>query len=145
VIYFDSANVLKCYLPEPNHQVVRQLLFQHQSAACCTFGRMEFASGLHRAIREGKLSSADAATVLGTMRQDEAFGLWAWLPLTPHIIQQVVQAFETLPMQIVLRTGDAIHLSCARENGFAEIYSNDARLLTAAPHFGLVARNVLPP
>jgi predicted nucleic acid-binding protein len=106
---------------------------------------MEFSAGIHRAVREGKISANDASTVLSTMRQDEAFGLWTWLPLTPHIVRQVVQAFETLPPQVALRTGDAVHLVCARENGFTEVYSNDAQLLAAAPHFGLAPKNVLAP
>ena len=144
MIYFDSAYLLKCYLPELQAQLVRDLLVQHQTAASCVFAQMEFASGIRRAVREGKITHADAALVVSAMRQDDSFGLWTWLPLTPHIIQQVVHAFEMLPDSVNVRTGDAVHLVCARECGFSEIYSNDQHLLAAAPHFGLVGKNVIP-
>lgn len=113
MIYFDAAYILKCYLPEPHCQLVRQLLTQHRGAVSCLLGRLEFAAGVHRAVREGKLSAADARLVLQTMRQDEAQSLWTWLPVTPAIAQRVIVAFETLPPQVFLRTGDAVHLACA--------------------------------
>jgi predicted nucleic acid-binding protein len=144
VIYFDTAYILKCYLPEPHCQLVRQLLAQHRTAACCILGKLEFAAGVHRALREGKLTSADAQLVFQTMRQDDAQGVWTWLPLTPQLVQRVVDAFETLPPQVFLRTGDAVHLACAEGNGLSDIYSNDQHLLAAASLFGLVGKNVLP-
>jgi predicted nucleic acid-binding protein len=144
VIYFDAAYVLKCYLPEPNCQLVRQLLAQHHGAVSCILGRLEFAAGVHRAVREGKLSSADAGVVHQTMRQDEAQSVWTWLPVTSAVVQRVIAAFETLPPQLFLRTGDAVHLACAQEHRCTEVYSNDQHLLAAASHFGLVGRNVIP-
>jgi predicted nucleic acid-binding protein len=42
-----------------------------------------------------------------------------------------------------LRSGDALHLACAEEHGFQEVYTNDRHMLKAARHFHLTGVNVL--
>jgi predicted nucleic acid-binding protein len=144
MIYFDTSYVLKCYLPEPHHPAVRQLAHQERQIGCCLLGKAECAAGVHRHLREGRITSKDAQTVFAAMRADEAFGFLVWLPLTAQLIEKVQAQFESLTPGIFLRTADAIHLACAREQGFAEVYSNDRHVLAAAPHFGLAGRNVIP-
>jgi len=41
-----------------------------------------------------------------------------------------------------LRAGDAIHLAAAQEAGFTEIWTNDRRLIEAAPAFGLTGKSL---
>ena len=38
--------------------------------------------------------------------------------------------------------GDALHLACAEEQGFQEVYTNDRHMLKAARYFHLTGVNV---
>jgi len=69
-------------------------------------------------------------------------GAFRWLPLSERVLERAALVYARLPATIFLRTADALHLSTASENGFREIHSNDAKLLSAAPHFGLRGLNV---
>ncbi|MBM3862020.1 MAG: type II toxin-antitoxin system VapC family toxin [Verrucomicrobia bacterium] len=144
MIYFDTSYVLKCYLPEPHHAVVRQLARQQQQIGSCLFGKAECAAGVHRHLREGKITQQDVQTIFAAMHADESFGFLVWLPITPQLIEKVQARFASLPPSVFLRSADAIHLACAQEQGFAEICSNDKHILAAAPHFSLAGRNVIP-
>jgi predicted nucleic acid-binding protein len=124
VTYFDTGYLAKCYLNEPDSSAVQLL------------------AAFHRKLRENALSSATLEIVLRQFDLDEQQSLWTWLPLTDAIMAAVVSAFRTLPPSVFLRTGDAIHLATARSQSLPEVWSGDARLIAAAPHFGLVGRSL---
>ena len=144
MIYFDTSYLLKCYLAEPGHELVRKLAREAGPLASVSLGIIECRAGVHRHLREGKLTAAQAAVVFQVMKRDDDVGLVTWFPMMATLLDRVKQEFEKLPATIFLRTADALHLACAQEHGFTEICSNDRHLLAAAPHFGLVARNVIP-
>lgn len=141
--YFDTSYLLKCYLNEPGSGEVRELASCEGRVACCRFGAMELRAALHRKLREGEIGREAYDAVREQITLDEEQRLWRWLPITGTLVALVLQAFETAPSTSFLRTGDAIHLACARENGFTRIYSNDRHLLDAAGLFGLEGTNVL--
>ncbi len=144
MIYFDTSYILKCYLNEPQAEKVRALAERDADKYCCRWGRVEFFSGIKRQLREGKLTPEQAAEIQEVFCQDETDGVWLWLPVDHALLDAVCAAFQNLPPAVPLRAGDALHLTCAREHGFKEIYSSDKHLLTAAPQFGPAGRNVLP-
>jgi predicted nucleic acid-binding protein len=61
-----------------------------------------------------------------------------------ELLAEVLQRFRKLAPSVYHRSGDALHLACAVEQGFKEIYSNDGHLLAAAKAFKIKGKNVIP-
>jgi predicted nucleic acid-binding protein len=144
MLYFDTAYLVRCYIPEAGHEAVRALADDQDAIASCELARVEFASAVHRKVRDGWLNSRQAKIVWKQFEMDSGAGHLAWLPVSAALFDRACARIRMLERTVSLRALDAIHLACARENGFEEIYSNDRHLLAAAPHFGLKARNILP-
>ena len=143
MIYFDSAYVVKCYLNETGSGAVRQLAQSQPSLACCEYGRIEVTSIFHRNLREGLLTKSQYELVARQFASDDKHGVWTWLPLTADLCRKTAVRIYALPPSTFIRASDALHLTSAAENGFAEIYSNDRRLQASAALFGLMAVNVI--
>ena len=141
--YFDTAYIVKCYVKEEGWQQVRELARDHERLACSVYGRLELHAALHRKVRESTLAEHQLEVVLRQFRADEDARLWTWLPLTAAIMSDVAATFTSLSGDVFLRTGDAIHLLTARQNRLQEVYSNDQRLLDAAPAVSMQGRNVI--
>lgn len=65
------------------------------------------------------------------------------MPLTARVRSAVADIYRKLPRDVFLRTGDAVHLLSAREQGLTEIYSNDRHLLGAASYVGIKGLDVI--
>ena len=141
--YFDTAYIVKCYVKEEGWQQVREFARDQERIACSIYGRLELHAALHRKTRENALTERQLEVVLRQFGADEEARLWTWLPLTAAIMTEVATTFASLPRHVFLRTGDAVHLLTAKQNGLKEIFSNDQRLLDAAPAVGLPGRNVI--
>ena len=141
--YFDTAYIVKCYGKEQGWQQVRELSRKQERVACSVYGRLEFHGALHRKMRENALTEQQLEVVLRQFRVDEEARLWTWLPLTAAVMTDVAATFTSLSGDVFLRTGDAIHLLTARQNGLQEVFSNDQRLLDAAAAVGMQGRNVI--
>jgi predicted nucleic acid-binding protein len=57
--------------------------------------------------------------------------------VTSDLLEKARNAVPDLPTTVFLRSGDALHLACAEEHGFQEVYTNDSHMLKAARHFHL--------
>ncbi len=140
--YFDSAFVAKFYLDESDSEAVRDLATSLSRVSCLQLGRMEVAAAFHRKWREGSFSATAFGEINAQFAQDCAQGLWNWLPLTSSLVDAAIARLVHLPKKVYLRSADALHLSCASEHGFREMFSNDRHLGLAAPHFKLKVRGV---
>lgn len=142
MIYSDSAYILKFYIPEPGCEEVRDL-FESHDVASSGLAEIEVPSAIHRKWREGLIGKELFKQSISQFTQDVASGCWSFFPITANLMQHVRQMYSDMPKHQFLRASDALHLVCAKEHGFREIYSNDKHLLSAAKYFGLKGRNVI--
>jgi len=144
MIYFDTAYLAKCYLNEHGSGEVRKLAAQSASVACCAFGRLELAATIHRNFREGKITRSQSRVIFDQFDLDESNHIWTWLPVTPELLAGAMVKFRAMKPSTYLRAADALHLTCAVEHAFKEIFSNDRHLLAAGAAFKIKGRNVIP-
>lgn len=143
MIYFDTAYIAKCYLNEPGGDRVRRLAASVAGLASCEVARLEFACILQRHIRESHLTPRQARDIWSDFRKDEAAAVWRWLPADAALIGKACDLVNRSGRNAFLRAGDALHLMCAAEHGFSEVYTNDRHMLRAAGFFDLAGVNVL--
>jgi predicted nucleic acid-binding protein len=143
VIYFDAAYIAKCYLNEPGAERVRELARHADGLASCEIARVELASILKRHLREGHLTRREASATLKEFEGDERDGVWQWFGVTSDLVEQTRQQVSALPSSVFVRSIDALHLTCAADHGFREVYTNDRHMLQAAEHFRVAGINVL--
>jgi predicted nucleic acid-binding protein len=143
MIYFDAAYVAKCYLNEPGAERVREVAYGAAGLASCELARLEFASIVMRHVREGHLKRREMTAIMKEFEQDEQDGVWHWFGMTSGLLESARKAVLALPGSVFIRSGDALHLACAEEHGFQEVYTNDRHMLQAARYFHLAGVNVL--
>ena len=143
MIYFDAAYVAKCYLNEPGADRVRRVAYDADGLASCECARLEFAGIVRRHAQERRLTRREAAAILAEFVDDERSGVWRWLGVTPALIGRARESVARLPARVFIRTLDVLHLECARDHGFREVYTNDRHMLSAARHFHLVGIDVV--
>ena len=142
--YLDSGYIAKFYVDEPDSPSVRRLAESLGEAHCAALGRVEVSTALHRKLREGVFGEATFREVIAQFEDDCARGLWTWIPVTAALLTATVAVIRHVPKSVFLRAADAIHLACARESGFTEVYTGDRHMTAAAPHFRVRAVAVGP-
>ncbi|HRQ87944.1 MAG TPA: type II toxin-antitoxin system VapC family toxin [Bacteroidia bacterium] len=142
--YFDVSYLAKLHWKEPGTPEVLALAFGFATLCCSQHGRIEFAAVGHRKMRERLADLPQARSTFAQMEEATHAGAIQWLPLSPNAMERVERFFLSDPGSTFLRAADALHLACAAEHGFTEVYSNDRHFLAAAPLFGLRGVNVIP-
>lgn len=145
VPYFDTSYLVRLYLRDHGFEAVRERAGSAASIASAWHAQAEMAAALHRSLREGRLQHGAYLHALDQFLSESNDGLFVWLPLTDFVQQRVERFYQTAPATVFLRAADALHLACAAEHGYGEVYSHDRHFLAAAPHFGLLGVNVIGP
>ncbi len=139
--YFDTSYLVRLYLRDPGFESVRAIADRSEIICSAWHAQAEVVAAFHRAFREQRLDQDAYLAVLRQFQADAGKGLFQWLPLTIPVQRRVEKFFQNAAATTFLRSADALHLACAAEGGFQEVYSNDRHLLAAAPLFGLKGIN----
>jgi predicted nucleic acid-binding protein len=105
--------------------------------------RLEFASILKRHVRERHVTRREMTAILKEFADDEKNGVWQWFGVTSELVEKTRKVVLDIASTVFVRSGDALHLACAEEHGFDEVYTNDRHMLEAAHYFHVTGVNVL--
>jgi predicted nucleic acid-binding protein len=141
--FFDTSYLARFYLEDVGFEAVRDLAGTARTVAAAWHAQAEVVAALHRSFRERKMKRSAFRAAVRQFAADRSEGLIRWFPLDESGQRRVEQVFTTAPPAALLRAADALHLACAAEHGFHEVYSNEQRLLEAAPLFGLRGINTI--
>ena len=140
--YFDTAYVLKCYLPESDSAAVRAFASTVGQLVTSELARAEFAAGVHRKVREQWCTAEEAQACGDQFAEDVRVGVWEFVPCADPVWQRVAEVFRTLPGTLWLRSADAVHLASAVVAGESVVYSNDRHMAAAADAFGVTVHSL---
>ena len=141
-MYFDTSYIAKFYCNEPESLGVRKLVRSADAIYSSLWALAEFHAVLHRRVREGAYSRANAAELASRFSAHVGDGLWNLVPVAESVLRRTSALMLAAPRDLFLRTADAVHLTTAQEAGEHEVWTNDRHMLAAAPYFGLSGRSV---
>ena len=143
-LYFDTSYLFRIYSLDVGHGAVKALLPGCDGIVSAWHARAEFAAIVLRHRREGATPPALLEALHQQFLTEHRQGHIRLLPLGEDVMLRLEAVLRRAPRDTFLRAADALHLACAAEHGFAEVYSNDRRFLDAAPLFGLRGVDVIP-
>lgn len=141
-MYIDTAYLAKFYLNEPESSKVRALVRKADVVRFSAWAIPEFHAVLHRHCRESSLTLVTARELARLFAEHIAIGVWKVIPVNEALLRRTGALMLAAPPNLFIRTGDAVHLTTAAENGESEVWTNDRHMLAAASYFGLSGRSV---
>lgn len=144
MIYLDSNYIARYYLKEHGSSEVLKLINQCDGVCSLALSKTECIATFKRHFREDKINIAGLHKAVEDFSRDEKDGFWHFFPINNSILQITNHNICTIPKEVYIRSADALHLTCAKEEGFSEIYTHDKNMLKAAEHFGLTGIDIIP-
>jgi predicted nucleic acid-binding protein len=141
-VYFDTSYIAKFYFNEPGSLGVRELVRKADVIHSSLWAFAEFHAVLHRRLREGAASPADARNLASRFREHTEARLWNFIPVNEGLLRRTSALMVAAPRDLFLRTADAVHLTTAVEIGERDVWTNDRHMLAAASYFGLSGRSI---
>jgi predicted nucleic acid-binding protein len=141
-MYLDSAYIAKVYVNEADSPAVRAAVQQATSVITSAWAVCEVQCVFHRHLREGSISPQQCQRLAQVFLENIRDSVWTLVPVTESLLRLAGSLTVTAPPDVFLRAGDALHLATVREAGESEIWTNDRRMLAAAPYFGIIGRSV---
>ena len=141
-MYLDSAYIAKYYLNEPDSKAVRSLITNSQFFCSSYIAMVEVTCVFHRNTRENAITLLEGQELIDLFWTHVDENVWSLLPISDFQLRKTAEIVRSLPANVFLRAGDAIHLTAALDAGESEIWTSDRHLLAAAPHVGLIGKSV---
>ena len=141
-MYLDTAYITKFYFNEPESPQVRTLVRGADAIRSSLWAFAEFHAVVHRRVREGSTTPADARELVFHFAKHVEEGLWHLVPVNEGLLRRTSALIVSAPYDLFLRTADAVHLATAQEIGEREVWTNDRHMLAAAAYFGLRGRSL---
>jgi len=134
MIYLDTSILTSYYCPEPNSDLVEEIILQTHNPSISSLVDVEFISAISRKIREGNLTIPNSNRIIGKYQSHVDQQLFNWIPIkTKHF----KCAKEWIAQSVTpLRTLDALHLAAASDANL-KLLTADVHLAKSAQIFGL--------
>ena len=141
-MYLDTSYIAKFYFNEPESLRVRDLVRHADIVRSSLWGWAELHAVIHRHLREGSVSPAEASNLASRFSEHVQDGLWNLIPVTESLLRRTSALMVAAPRDLFIRTADAVHLVTAHDIGEREVWTNDRHMLAVASYFGLVGRTL---
>ena len=131
MLYLDTSFVAPLYIPEPDSDEVRRLIYSlsQEYIAISEWTCVEFSSMVARRVRMQQLGETEAQGLLAAF---ERISHTQFAILTPSQADYRLADIFLRNFATGLRAGDALHLAIAKNNGAQHVYSLDQGLIKAA-------------
>ncbi len=135
-IFFDSSAFIKRFIQEQGSAEVDEYCQQASMLGLSIICLPEIMSALNRKVREENLSTEDYLNLKGQIAEDIKD------VQIINLVPEVVESSITLLERNMLRSLDALHLSCAIIWNAELFISSDKRQIQAAENSGLQVRYI---